>query len=70
MDTERGIRMTLTEIKREAFQRAVSSQSVMNYASIFEGFSAIGIPESEILPRENVFTFWAWKAVGRRRMPN
>lgn len=50
----------------ESLQRAVSGQSVMNYAAIFEGFLAKGIPESEIRPRENVFTFWAWKAVGRR----
>jgi len=26
---------------------------------------ARGIPESEIHPRENVFTFEAWKALGR-----
>ena len=25
----------------------------------------MGIPESEIKPRENVFTFDAWKALGR-----
>ena len=60
--------MTKDAIKAEAFTRAVSSQSVMNYASIYEGFLAMGIPESEIKPRENVFTFWAWKAVGRRVM--
>ena len=50
----------------EAYGRAVAGQSVMNYAAIYEGFLAKGIPESEIKPRENVFTFWAWKAVGRR----
>ena len=49
----------------EALTRAVSSQSVMNYAAIYEGFLEKGIPESEILPRENVFTFNAWKALGR-----
>jgi antirestriction protein ArdC len=36
-----------------------------NYPAIFEGFIAKGIPESEILPRENVFTFNAWRALGR-----
>jgi antirestriction protein ArdC len=25
-----------------------------------------GIPESEILPRENVFTYHAWRALGRQ----
>ena len=29
------------------------------------GFVAKGIPEAEILPRGNVFTFHAWKALGR-----
>jgi antirestriction protein ArdC len=36
-----------------------------NYPAIFEGFIAKGIPESEIMPRENVFTFNAWRALGR-----
>ena len=36
-----------------------------NYAPIFEGFIAIGIPEADIRPRENVFTFHAWKALNR-----
>jgi len=34
-------------------------------SAIFQGFIAKGIPESEIRPRENVFTFDAWKALGR-----
>jgi antirestriction protein ArdC len=38
----------------------------MNYSPILEGFAAKGIPMSEILPRENVLTFWAWKELGRR----
>ena len=58
--------MTQQEIMSEAITRATTGQSVMNYAAIFEGFMARGIPESEILPRENVLTFWAWKAIGRR----
>jgi hypothetical protein len=58
--------MNSSLVQAEALTRAVQGQSVMNYASIFQGFTAIGIPESEIKPRENVFTFWAWKAVGRR----
>jgi len=38
----------------------------MNYAAIYEGFMARGIPENEITPRVNVLTFWAWQAAGRR----
>src|ERR1700691_2859975 len=50
---------------QEALTRAVSGQSFSNFPAIFQGFAAKGIPESEIKPRENVFTFDAWKALGR-----
>jgi antirestriction protein ArdC len=50
----------------EALTRAVSSQSLTNYPTIYESFMARGIPESEILPRENVFTYNAWIALGRQ----
>ena len=43
--------------RREALSRAVSGQSFTNFPAIFQGFAAKGIPESEIKPRENVFTF-------------
>jgi|SRR5271167_5273348 len=49
----------------DSLKRAVSGQSFSNFPAIFSGFSAKGIPESEIKPRENVFTFDAWKALGR-----
>jgi hypothetical protein len=49
----------------EPLKRAVSGQSFSNFPAIFSGFAAKGIPESEIKPRENVFTFQAWKALGR-----
>ena len=51
--------------RAEALTRAVSGQTMSNYPAIFQGFTAKGIPESEIRPRENVFTFQAWKAQGR-----
>ena len=57
--------MTATEIQHEALSRARGSQSLMNYGPIILGFMEKGIPESEIIPRENVFTFHAWKALGR-----
>ncbi len=53
------------EARQEALARAVSGQSYSNFPAIFRGFAAKGIPESEIKPRENVFTFEAWKALGR-----
>src|SRR6266849_10884247 len=51
--------------RAEALTRAVSGQTMSNYPAIFQGFTAKGISESEIRPRENVFTFDAWKALGR-----
>jgi antirestriction protein ArdC len=53
------------EARQEALTRAVSGQSYSNFPAIFQGFAAMGIPEAEIKPRENVFTFDAWKALGR-----
>ena len=57
--------MTAATLQTEALERARSGQSLANWPAILEGFSAKGIPESEICPRENVFTFHAWKALGR-----
>jgi hypothetical protein len=57
--------MTKSEMQAEALANARASQSVMNYPAIFEGFIAKGIAEVDIKPRENVFTFQAWKALGR-----
>jgi len=55
----------ITQARLESLKRAVSGQSFSNFPAIFQGFAAKGIPESEIKPRENVFTFEAWKALGR-----
>lgn len=57
--------MTKAEMQAEALANARAGQSVMNYAAIFQGFMAKGIAEADIKPRENVFTFHAWKALGR-----
>src|SRR5260370_419639 len=57
--------MTNQAIQQEALSRAVSGQSLANYPDIYAGFIAKGIPENEIKPRENIFTFQAWKALGR-----
>lgn len=53
------------QIQKEALDRAASGQALTNYPAIFEGFMSKGIPESEINPRENVFTYHAWRALGR-----
>ena len=53
-------------IQQEALGRAVGGQSWSNYAPIFAGFAAKGIPETQIKPRENVFTYHAWRALGRQ----
>ena len=49
----------------EALDRATTGQALTNYPAIFEGFIAKGIPEADIRPRENVFTFQAGRALGR-----
>lgn len=57
--------MSNQEQQQEALSRATTGQSLSNYPAIFEGFAEKGIPEDQIQPRENVFTFQAWKALGR-----
>ena len=57
--------MTNQELQENALRNAKSQNSLMNYTKIIEGFAEKGILVSEILPRENVFTFNAWKALGR-----
>src|SRR6266567_8371932 len=55
----------LSRSANEALDRATNGQALTNYPAIFEGFLAKGIAEADIKPRENVFTFQAWKALGR-----
>ena len=57
--------MTAVEMQQEALGRARCGQSVANYAAIVRGFVAKGLAEPDILPRLNVLTFPAWKALGR-----
>ena len=58
--------MNIHEVQQQALSNARNGQSFANYAAIISGFSAKGIPAAEIEPRVNVFTFHAWKALGRR----
>jgi hypothetical protein len=59
--------MTRQELQQEALARAQNPfGSTSNYAPIILGFEAKGIPPDEIRPRENVFTYHAWRALGRQ----
>lgn len=49
----------------EALQRATNNSSFANYPAIVQGFIEKGIPPEQIRPRENVFTFNAWKQLSR-----
>lgn len=51
--------------QQQALNRATNNESVANYATIIKGFVDKGIAIDDIKPRENVFTFEAWKALGR-----
>jgi antirestriction protein ArdC len=61
----KAVQSRTVEVRQEALTRAISGQTMSNYPAIYQGFIAKGIPESEIHPRENVFTFNAWRALGR-----
>ena len=58
--------ITREQLQAEALNRAMHGQSTSNLDQIFNGFKAMGIAEVDILPRQNIFTFWAWKALGRK----
>lgn len=58
--------MTIKEIQAEALHRARHGNLNLNYTRIINGFLDKGIPEADIKPRENVFTYHAWQALGRQ----
>lgn len=60
-----GDRMTKQDMQNEALRRIEGNQSMANFRTVIEGFIEMGIPEEEILPKENVYTFQAWLAKGR-----
>jgi hypothetical protein len=59
-------RLSRDQVAAEALRNALAERSVMNYEAIFEGFAEKGIPVDQIVPRENVFTYNAWRALGRQ----
>ena len=50
----------------ESLNRAKHGDSLINYPTIIKGFIEKGINPLEIKPRENVFTYNAWLALGRQ----
>ena len=60
------MRASREEMQQEALSRAIGNESTANWSAIFAGFTAKGIPEADIRPRENVFTYHAWRALGRQ----
>jgi len=60
------MRVSKEQMQGEALTRAVSGQSLSNWPAIVAGFVAKGVPEHDIRPRENVFTYNAWRALGRQ----
>ena len=58
--------MTVAEMQVESLNRARDGKSMGNWPAILRGFMAKGIDEADILPRENVFTYRAWQALGRQ----
>ena len=57
---------SVNERQAEALSRARTGQSWSNFPAIIQGFVSRGIPESQIQPRENIFTYHAWRALGRQ----
>lgn len=51
---------------QEALRRAIEGQSVENEVRVIEAFMNRGIPEEDIIPRRNVFTYPAWQELGRQ----
>lgn len=54
------------ELEAAALQRATSNPSWANFGQVIEEFAARGIPAAAISPKENVFTYNAWRALGRQ----
>ena len=56
----------VNEKQAEALSRALTGKSWSNFPAIINGFMKRGISEKDIKPRENVFTYAAWRALGRQ----
>ena len=58
--------MTNAEMQQEALSRARGSMALTNYPAVIQGFMEKGIAPDDIIPRVNVLTYNAWKALGRQ----
>ena len=56
----------VSEVQALSLDRAKNGKSFSNYPIIIAGFVAMGIGEIDIKPRNNVFTYQAWRAQGRQ----
>lgn len=54
------------EIQKQALANALADKSAANYETIIEGFMDKGIDPDEVIPRVNVFTYNAWRELGRQ----
>ena len=50
----------------DSLNRAKQGDSLLNYPAIVQGFAAKGIAHNDIVPRVNIFTYNAWKALNRQ----
>ncbi len=53
-------------MRAEAYGRAIGGKPNANYVAIIQGFMAKGLAMEDIEPRVNVFTYNAWKHLGRQ----
>ena len=61
-----GVQMDKQVQQMESLNRAKNGDSLANFPAIISGFMEKGINANEIIPRVNVFTYNAWKALGRQ----
>ena len=59
-------RLNRSEIQAQALRNALAERSVANYETIFNEFAEKGVPAEDVKPRENVFSYNAWLALGRQ----
>lgn len=59
-------RLSRNEIQAQALRNALAERSMANYETIFNDFAEKGVPVDEVKPRENVFSYNAWLALGRQ----
>ncbi len=53
------------QMYKHAYDSIVQNPAWSNFLPVIAEFATRGIPQDQIIPKENVFTFTAWKALGR-----